>query len=169
MRREHVGDTRLLKQAPVWQALLGVGMPFTALTRNLGRLTALGMFEPQACPDAAANLAAVCDRFSDEEGLRAARAHPLTLLNALRVYSKGHGDKGSLTVCFSFICPSQWPPGFSSSPASLLQRCMGCKRVLTPYMHLVSPTHDHNCFTLARCCVLQASGRALLGVCKGST
>jgi hypothetical protein len=40
--REHVGDTRLLKSLEVWGALLDVGMPFTALTRSLGRLTSLG-------------------------------------------------------------------------------------------------------------------------------
>ena len=32
-----MGGTRQLKEVPVWQALLGVGMPFAALTRNLGR------------------------------------------------------------------------------------------------------------------------------------
>lgn len=40
--REHIGDTRLLKGLEVWGALLDVGIPFTALTRNLGRLTSLG-------------------------------------------------------------------------------------------------------------------------------
>ena len=168
--REHVGDTRLLKQVPVWQALLGMGMPFTALTRSLGRLTALGMFEPLACPDAAANLAAVCSRFSDVEGLRAARAHPITLLNALRVYAKGHGDRGSLTVCFSFICPFEWttpylsgPPRTSSQPASwrTMESCNRRKCLITPYVHLVLPTHDHKCITLAAirpCRVLGTSG-----------
>jgi hypothetical protein len=40
--REHIGDTQLLKSLDVWGALLDVGMPFTALTRSLGRLTSLG-------------------------------------------------------------------------------------------------------------------------------
>lgn len=34
--REHVGDTSLLNRPAIWRALLDVGMPFTALTRNLG-------------------------------------------------------------------------------------------------------------------------------------
>lgn len=92
--REHVGDTRLLKEAAVWQALLGVGMPFTALTRNLGRLTSLAMFDGSNA--GAANLAVAVKQFKDKASLRAARAHPIVLLSAIRVYASGHGDRGSL-------------------------------------------------------------------------
>lgn len=69
--REHVGDTRLLRRRDVWGALLAVGMPLTALTRNLGCLTSLGAFDPDRCRQAAEHLAAVTARFQDEGALKA--------------------------------------------------------------------------------------------------
>ncbi len=68
--REHIGDTRLLKRLDVWGALLGVGMPFTALTRSLGRLTSLGAFNPARCNSAEQHLAAVTARFSDANAMK---------------------------------------------------------------------------------------------------
>lgn len=74
----------------VWEALIGSGLPMTALIRNLGRLTALGVLKPM--DDLTARVAA---RLADPEQLRKARIHPVSLLVALRTYAGGHGARGS--------------------------------------------------------------------------
>lgn len=75
----------------VWAAMLP-NMGMTALIRNLGKMSAVGLLKPMS--DAAIAVAA---RLQDAEQLKAARVHPLQLLTALRIYQQGHGDKGSLT------------------------------------------------------------------------
>lgn len=80
------------KNAPeVWEALLE-RMPMTAMVRNLGKMTAIGLLRPGA--DAART---VTDRLGNPDALRKARVHPIALLSALRVYATGHGFKGSLS------------------------------------------------------------------------
>ena len=37
------------------------------------------------------------DRVTDEEQLKAAKVHPITILLAKTVYQEGRGDKGKLT------------------------------------------------------------------------
>ena len=81
-----------LKDPVVWKTFLVSGtLPLGALTRNLGRMTAIGVFEDREALDAA------LIRFSDEEYIRKSRMHPLNLLVALKVYEQGHGEKGALT------------------------------------------------------------------------
>jgi 60 kDa SS-A/Ro ribonucleoprotein len=75
----------------VWEAL-AEEMPMTALVRNLGKLTQIGIVANMA--DATRNIAA---RISDTEQLRKARVHPIALLTALATYRQGHGEKGKLT------------------------------------------------------------------------
>jgi len=79
------------KSPDVWEALLEK-MPQTALVRNLGKMTAVGLFKPMgtATKKAAAMLA-------DLDRLKKGRVHPIALLSALRVYEQGHGEKGKLT------------------------------------------------------------------------
>lgn len=83
-----------LQSPAVWEALLlsGQGMPLTALVRNLGKLTQVGLLTPLS--DVAA---AVVERLGDVAALRASRLHPMALLLAQRTYARGKGDKGSLT------------------------------------------------------------------------
>lgn len=88
---EHIGDSRLLRQPELWSAMLEVGMPTGALVRNLGRLTALGVLGENS-----AHVEAVVTRLTSEAAVKAARLHPIALLDALRVYESGHGDKGKL-------------------------------------------------------------------------
>jgi 60 kDa SS-A/Ro ribonucleoprotein len=88
--REHV-PTSMLGSPAVWTALLRE-MPMTALLRNLNKLTQVGVLRPE-------NVAAVdsvCARLCDETQLCSARIHPLNVLVALRTYSQGHGERGSL-------------------------------------------------------------------------
>lgn len=67
--REHIGDTSLLKSKGVWKAMLDIGMPMTALLRNLGRLSALGMFDG-GYEHGRQLAAAVAERFTNERNLK---------------------------------------------------------------------------------------------------
>lgn len=75
----------------VWEAMLP-SMGVTALVRQLGKMTAVGLIAPMS---AAAKL--VADRLTDPEQLVRGRVHPLALLVALRTYAQGHGEKGKLS------------------------------------------------------------------------
>jgi 60 kDa SS-A/Ro ribonucleoprotein len=88
LTREMV-PTELLTHAVVWEALFD-RMPLTALIRNLGVMTKVGLIVPGSN---AAQL--VVDRLSDREALRGARVHPVAVLAALKTYAQGRGMKGS--------------------------------------------------------------------------
>jgi 60 kDa SS-A/Ro ribonucleoprotein len=80
-----------MKQHPeVWEALLPQ-MGATALLRNLGKMTEVGLLGPMSEAEAF-----VAGRLADAGALRAARVHPLALLVALKTYAQGHGEKGKL-------------------------------------------------------------------------
>ena len=80
--------TELLREAVVWEALLE-GMPLTALIRNLGVMSGVGLLAPMS--EAARTVAA---RLSDREALRRARVHPVAVLAALKTYAQGRGMRG---------------------------------------------------------------------------
>lgn len=75
----------------VWEALLE-HMPMTAMVRNLGKMTKIGLLKPLS---AASKKVVVA--LSEESALKKARVHPIALLSALKVYQQGHGERGSLT------------------------------------------------------------------------
>lgn len=81
--------TEALTRPEVWEALLEK-MPYTAMIRNLGNMSKVGLLKPLSN---ASKL--ICDRLRDEEGLKKARIHPLSVLITLKTYSQGHGLKGS--------------------------------------------------------------------------
>jgi 60 kDa SS-A/Ro ribonucleoprotein len=87
LTREMV-PTGLLAHAVVWEALLE-RMPLTALIRNLGVMSKVGLLGPMS--DAAGTITA---RLGDRMALKAARVHPIALLAALKTYAQGHGMKG---------------------------------------------------------------------------
>jgi 60 kDa SS-A/Ro ribonucleoprotein len=74
----------------VWAALLP-HMGITALIRNLGKLTAVGLLQPMSH-----DTLAVAARLTDSKELFAGRVHPIALLLALTTYRQGQGLKGSL-------------------------------------------------------------------------
>lgn len=79
----------------VWRALL-VKMPLTAMIRNLGNMSKIGLLT-------AGNWDAidqVTGKLEDTEYLRKSRIHPLSVLAALNTYSSGHGFRGK----------GQWEP-----------------------------------------------------------
>jgi 60 kDa SS-A/Ro ribonucleoprotein len=83
--------TQWLNEVEVWDALLQ-RMPLTALVRNLGKMTAIGLVKPFG---EAAGL--IVRKLSDGALLKRARIHPLAVLIAQKVYAQGRGEKGSLT------------------------------------------------------------------------
>lgn len=83
--------TEFLGAAEIWDALLQK-MPMTAMIRNLGKMTSIGLVAPNS---AAAKM--VGERLENSDLLHKARVHPLSVLMAQAVYNSGHGMKGSLT------------------------------------------------------------------------
>ena len=82
--------TEALNRVDVWEALLEK-MPMTALVRNLGKMASIGMHK-HLSPSAKLTAA----KLVDEEVIKKARLHPLTIMNAKWTYDAGHGVKGSL-------------------------------------------------------------------------
>jgi 60 kDa SS-A/Ro ribonucleoprotein len=87
-------DTGVLKSADVWKALLP-SMGYTALLRNLGRMSALGIGAVGGALNE--DLQYICTRLTDPVFVSKSRVHPFAILLALKVYGQGRGDKGSLT------------------------------------------------------------------------
>jgi 60 kDa SS-A/Ro ribonucleoprotein len=83
--------TQFLKDTSVMMALLP-SMGMTALIRQLGRLSAIGVFDPMS---AGQKLAIA--KLSNAEELKKQRLHPVTLLQALKQYGMGRGERGSGT------------------------------------------------------------------------
>lgn len=78
-----------LSETAVWDALLDVGIPATALMRQLPRLTRLGML-----PEVGGRTAEVTAQLADPDRLRRARVHPVNVLVAQRTYASGRSARG---------------------------------------------------------------------------
>jgi len=81
--------TNFLPLASVWKALIPK-LPYEAMVRNLGRMSANGAISTEKDHG-------VCDMLTDADKIKKSRIHPLAILNALRTYEQGHGEKGKLT------------------------------------------------------------------------
>lgn len=75
----------------IWEALLEK-MPMTAMIRNLGKMTNVGVLAPLSD-----GMTKVCEMLRNEKALKDARVHPFSILLALKQYQAGQGDKGKLT------------------------------------------------------------------------
>lgn len=75
----------------VWQALLPK-MGMTALIRNLGNMSRLGVISPLSKWEKIA-----VERIRDEDELKKARIHPFNVLQATKVYGQGRGFRGTNT------------------------------------------------------------------------
>jgi 60 kDa SS-A/Ro ribonucleoprotein len=82
--------TQHLNDVGVWEALLE-RMPMTAMIRNLGKMTSIGLLKPFS--NASKKVVAALD---DQAVLKSARIHPISVLSAMKIYGRGHGEKGSL-------------------------------------------------------------------------
>lgn len=90
LAREHI-PTNHLNSSKIWAALLEK-MPMTAMIRNLGKMTNVGVLAPLSNGENK-----VCEMLRNEERLKDARVHPFSILLALKQYQAGQGDKGKLT------------------------------------------------------------------------
>ena len=81
--------TEFLDSVDVWAALLDQ-MPLTAMIRNLGNMSKVGLLTPNS--EAAST---VVTRLGDQVRLRKSRVHPISVLMARKVYELGRGVKGS--------------------------------------------------------------------------
>jgi len=84
--------TELLREKVIWEALLP-DMPLTALVRNLGRMTNIGLLESNL-DDATRTIK---KKLGDKDYIKKSRLHPLNILNALKTYAQGGGYRGKLT------------------------------------------------------------------------
>lgn len=82
--------TIYLNDVKVWDALLA-DMPMTAIIRNLGKMTSIGLFKPYGTAQPT-----IVDRLTNAQFLKQAKIHPLQILMALRTYARGQGELGSL-------------------------------------------------------------------------
>lgn len=83
--------TEVLGHPSVWEALLPT-LPMTAMIRNLGRMSSLGLLT-----DLSSAAVAITRRLGDEGALKKARIHPISVLSALSTYQQGQGQRGNLT------------------------------------------------------------------------
>lgn len=83
--------TQFLNEPEVWGALLEK-MPLTAMIRNLGNMTKIGLLTPLSSAEQKVRL-----ELLNIEKLKKARVHPLSILIAMKTYAQGHGMKGSGT------------------------------------------------------------------------
>ncbi len=87
LSREMV-PTEGLNDPDVWDALLQ-RMPLTAMIRNLGNMSKVGLLTPMST---ASRL--VVDKLHDRDAIKKARIHPINVLIAMKTYDQGHGLKG---------------------------------------------------------------------------
>lgn len=83
--------TWALTDPKVWQAMLP-SLGLTAIIRNLGNMTRIGTISPLSEGEAIA-----AKRITDGDEIRRSRVHPFTILQALTVYGRGHGERGGNT------------------------------------------------------------------------
>lgn len=84
--------TQAKRHADVWEALLEK-MPLHAMIRNLANMTRVGLLEQLSTATGV-----VCSRLRDEEYLRRSRVHPIQVLIALKVYSRGTPPRRPRTI-----------------------------------------------------------------------
>lgn len=84
--------TELLNSKVVWEALLE-NMPYTAMLRNLGKMTAIGLIDTNFSKAAQT----VATKLVDAQAIKASRVHPFAIFLALKTYSAGAGFRGKLT------------------------------------------------------------------------
>ena len=98
LSREMV-PTEALTKPEVWEALLEK-MPMTAMIRNLGNMSKVGLLKPFSVA-----AKTVSNRLHDEELLKKTRVHPIAILLAAKTYAQGHGilGKGTWDVVPSIV------------------------------------------------------------------
>jgi 60 kDa SS-A/Ro ribonucleoprotein len=83
--------TKWLNDREIWEALLQK-MPLTAMIRNLGKMSQVGLIAPMSDASGLAD-----KRLRDQEYIKKSRLHPLAILTALKIYEQGRGLRGNLS------------------------------------------------------------------------
>lgn len=86
IQREHL-PTELLNTPQIWNSLLN-GMGMTALIRNLGKLSQVGV--------ATSRSSDIVRMLTDAKLVKDSKIHPLQVLVGMKTYSQGKGDLGSM-------------------------------------------------------------------------
>jgi 60 kDa SS-A/Ro ribonucleoprotein len=81
--------TQFLNEPLLWERLIDNGAPMTALMRNLGRLSKIGLLKPLSDIEKA-----VCVQLTNPEQVKRSRLHPYNVLVTQTVYRSGRGVKG---------------------------------------------------------------------------
>ncbi len=84
--------TESLNDIMVWKELLK-DMPMHAMLRNLAKMTAVGLLKNNL--DDSVDF--ICTKLRNELLIQRSRLHPIAILNAMKIYASGRGDKGKLT------------------------------------------------------------------------
>lgn len=84
--------TFMLNNKDVLETLLQ-NMPMTAMIRNLNRMTKAGLFDSNL----SSNTKLVVSKLTNVDLIKKSGLHPINILNSMKVYAQGHGDKGKLT------------------------------------------------------------------------
>ena len=87
IQREHL-PTHLMSSPAIWTHLVK-DMGMTALIRNLGKLSNIGV--------ASSRRQEIVAMLGNEKQIRDSKLHPFAILVAMKVYSKGAGELGSMT------------------------------------------------------------------------
>lgn len=87
LQREHI-PTQLMSSPEIWASLLE-GMGMTALIRNLGKLSSIGIMTQFRQK--------ICAMLTNQAEITKTRIHPIQVLIALKTYMAGKGDLGKLT------------------------------------------------------------------------
>jgi hypothetical protein len=87
IQREHL-PTELLNTPQIWNTLLS-GMGMTALVRNLGKLSEVGIASTRSQD--------IIKMLTDPKSVKDSKVHPLQVLVGMKTYSQGKGDLGSMT------------------------------------------------------------------------
>ena len=82
--------TEMLNEPKIWTAMLEDGMPLTAMIRNLGKMSSIGVLDPfsKASKTVVATL-------TNLDVIKKSRIHPINVLNAMLTYDSGSGNRGS--------------------------------------------------------------------------
>lgn len=116
--------TECLNKKEVWAALLE-GMPMHAMVRSLAKMTAVGLLG-SAFDE---SVKTIVERLHREDLVKKSRLHPLAILNALRIYSAGKGEKGKLTwTPVQAVCDAlndAFYLAFANAPSTGKNFCLG--------------------------------------------
>ena len=137
IQREHL-PTELLNTPQIWNTLLA-GMGMTALVRNLGKLSQVGVASSRGQD--------IIKMLTDPKAVKDSKIHPLQVLVGMKMYSQGKGDLGSMTwpvnsyittalsttfrMAFGNITPTgkRYMLGLDVSGSMSMSMCAGAKNI----------------------------------------